>query len=95
MEQVRTNAAKIAFYYLLSLVALLFMSISVGIIVFQIINKNIFDALNRISDVSQEPLKFAISALIISTPLFYVTMRQIFKNLLLVCWKKIRLCVAG
>lgn len=79
MEQ--KNSAKFAFYYLLSLVALLFMSISVGMIIFQVINKYIFDALEKFSEMSQEPLKFAISALIISAPLFYVTMRQIFKNL--------------
>lgn len=81
MEQ-KNNSAKFSFYYLLSLVGLLFMSISVGIILFQIINKYIFDPLDLYSgNFMQEGLKFAISALLISTPIFYVVMREIYKNL--------------
>jgi hypothetical protein len=76
----QANPAKFAFYYLLSLVALLFMSISVGIIIFQIINKNLLDPLEQ-GMFSQELLRFAISALLIATPIFYVLMRQIYINL--------------
>ncbi len=76
------NAAKFAFFYMLSLVALVFMALSTGMIIFQIINKNIIDLLQQYSgSYSPDQLKFAISALIISTPIFYITMRQIHKNL--------------
>jgi hypothetical protein len=85
MEQVTTqpsNSPKYAFYYLLSLFTLLFTAISVGIVIFQIINKYIFDALEQYNfQYQQEPLKFAISALIITTPIFFLTMRQIYKSL--------------
>jgi hypothetical protein len=82
MEQPTTSSApKFAFLYLLSLFTLLLTSISVGMIIFQIINKYIFDALEQFNAYSQEPLKFAISALIISTPIFFFTMRQIQRNL--------------
>jgi len=78
----KSNAAKFAFFYMLSLVALIFMALSTGMIIFQIINKNIPDILNIYQGVfSSDQLKFAISALIISAPIFYVCMRQIFVNL--------------
>lgn len=78
----QNNAAKYAFYYMLSLVALIFMSMSAGMIVFQIINKYIVDVINQYRGrFSPDQLKFAISALIISAPIFYFTTRQIFKNL--------------
>ena len=81
MDQ-QNNSAKFAFFYMLSLVALLFMSLSAGMIIFQIINKNIFDVLNPYQGrYSPEALKFAISALIISVPIFYITTKQIYKNL--------------
>ncbi|MDP2812807.1 MAG: DUF5671 domain-containing protein [bacterium] len=76
------DSAKYAFLYLLSLVALVFMSISVGIIVFQIINKEIVDIINQYSgSYNDEIMKFAISAIIVSTPIYYLTSRQIYKNL--------------
>jgi len=66
------NNAKYAFYYLLSLVALVFVAVNSGIIVFQIINKFIPDSLNNYSDsVSQEMIRFAIASLIFATPVFY------------------------
>jgi hypothetical protein len=77
-----SNSPKYAFYYLLSLFTLLFTAISVGIVIFQIINKYIFDALEQYNfQYQQEPLKFAISALIITAPIFFLTMRQIYKSL--------------
>jgi type II secretory pathway pseudopilin PulG len=82
MEQPTTSSApKFAFLYLLSLFTLLLSSISVGMIIFQIINKYIFDALEPFNVYSQEPLKFAISALIIATPIFLFSMRQIQRSL--------------
>lgn len=76
------DSAKYAFFYLLSLVALVFVSISVGMIVFQIINKEIVDVLNNYSgSYSDDVMKFAISAIIVSAPIYYLTSRQIYKNL--------------
>ena len=63
--------AKYAFYYLLSLVALVFMALSVGMIAYGIIDKTIPDAVNYFSSIDSQ-LKFAISALFIATPIFYV-----------------------
>jgi hypothetical protein len=63
--------AKYAFYYLLSLVALVFMTLSVGMIAYGIIDKTIPDAVNYFSSIDSQ-LKFAISALFIATPIFYV-----------------------
>lgn len=76
------NSPKYAFLYLLSLFTLLFVAISVGMVIFQIINKYIFDALESYNfQYNQELLKFAISALIITAPIFFFTMRQIYKSL--------------
>lgn len=76
------DSAKYAFFYLLSLVSLVFMSISVGIIVFQIINKEIVDIINDyVVSYNDGAMKFAISAIIVSTPIYYLTSRQIYKNL--------------
>ncbi|MDP3042849.1 MAG: DUF5671 domain-containing protein [bacterium] len=78
----QNNSAKFAFFYLLSLVALIFMALASGMIIFQIINKKIIDVLEQFSvSYSPDQLKFAISALIISAPIYYLVMRQIFKSL--------------
>jgi len=75
--------AKFAFFYLLSLVALVFTAISTGMIIFQIINKTIVDDLSLVpGGFSQDALRFAISAIIIAGPIFFVMMRLINKNLL-------------
>lgn len=64
--------AKYAFYYLLSLAALIFMAISVGMIAFSIIDRTIPDILAYSNYYSIDGrLKFAISALLISGPIFY------------------------
>jgi hypothetical protein len=70
------NNAKFAFWYMLSLVALVFMSIATGVIVFQIINQQLVDVLKNTLP-SQETLKVAISAVIISAPIFYWLTRLI------------------
>jgi hypothetical protein len=78
----QNNSAKFAFFYMLSLVALVFMALAGGMIIFQIINKKIVDVLSQYSvSFSPDQLKFAISAIIIAAPIYYLTMRQIFKNL--------------
>jgi hypothetical protein len=82
MEQ--QNSAKFAFYYLLSLVALVFMSLSTGMIIFQIINKAIVDAAGAAPGLFDSgALKFAISAIIIAVPIYYVLAWQIDKSLFL------------
>lgn len=74
------NNAKYAFYYLLSLVALIFTAISVGMVAFGIINYTVFDTLTSRNGVS-DSLKFAISALLIATPIFFVTQSLINRGL--------------
>lgn len=73
-----THNAKYAFYYLLSLAALIFTALSVGMIVFGIIDKSVADALNynSYSNVDSQ-LKFAISALFIAAPIYYFLSRLI------------------
>ena len=74
------NNAKYAFYYLLSLVALIFTALSVGIVAFGIVDKTVADALTSGNWVS-DSLKFAISALIIATPIFFLMQNLINKGL--------------
>lgn len=75
------NGAKFAFYYLLSLAALVFMSIAVGLIAFGIINETISDPLlNNYYNSFNSQFKFAISALIISTPIYFLTISLINKG---------------
>ncbi|MFH1029822.1 MAG: DUF5671 domain-containing protein [bacterium] len=86
MEQSSSNnqSSKFTLFYTLSLVALAFMAVSTGLIIFQIINKHIVDALASYRTCySPEALKFAISAIIISTPIYYVLVWQIYKGLFL------------
>ena len=79
---VTSNAAKFAFFYMLSLVALIFMSLSTGMIIFQIINKKIIDlAYNFPGMFDSGVMKFAISAIIIAAPIYYITTWQINKSL--------------
>jgi len=73
--------AKYAFYYLLSLVALIFVAVSVGMIVYSIIDINVPDALSNYFTNHDSQLKFAISALMIATPIYYIISNLIFKGL--------------
>jgi hypothetical protein len=78
----QNNAAKFAFYYMLSLVSLIFMALAVGMMIFNIIDKYIVDVLNQQFYYGYDSgLKFAISSLLIASPVFYFTMREIHKNL--------------
>jgi hypothetical protein len=73
------NNAKFAFWYMLSLVALIFMALSTGMIFFQVINKTVADVLAGVQGYTDEIMKFAISAIIIATPLYYWMLRLIKK----------------
>ncbi|PKM91286.1 hypothetical protein CVU82_01655 [Candidatus Falkowbacteria bacterium HGW-Falkowbacteria-1] len=77
----KNNNPKYAFYYLLSLVSLIFMAISSAMIIFQIINKNIFDALSNYSGAYDGQMRFGVSALLISAPIFFLMVRLINKGL--------------
>jgi hypothetical protein len=58
------------------------MALAVGMILFQIINKNIVDVVSQYSGrYVAESLRFGISALLISAPVFYFTANKIYKNL--------------
>jgi hypothetical protein len=76
------NNAKFAFYYLLLLVALIFMAISVGLIAFNIINRTIYDPLvySAYNNYNNQ-FKFALSALIFAAPIFYITISLIRRGL--------------
>jgi len=76
------NAAKFAFYYILSLVALIAMAMSTGTVIFQIINKYIVDVVNQFSgSYSDDTMKSMISIIFISTPIYFFVTTQIMKNL--------------
>lgn len=78
----QNNAAKFAFFYMLSLVSLAFTAISCGQVVFQIINKKFPDVVNPyLHQFDSGNLKFAIAAIIIAAPIYYFISWQISKNL--------------
>ena len=78
----QNNSAKFTFFYLISLISLTFIVLSVGNIIFQIINKHVVDIINTYSGTySASSLKFAIASLIIATPIYYLSVNQINKNL--------------
>lgn len=77
----KNNNPKFAFYYLLSLVALIFVAVSSAIIIFQIIDKNIIDALVDRAYVNNGSLRFSISALLVSAPIFFMMLKFINKGL--------------
>lgn len=72
---------KFTFFYLLSLVSLIFFALCSGMIVFQLIGKYVVDIFSSNSIVSASQLKFAISAILISAPVYYFSTRQIYKGL--------------
>ncbi|MEI7620336.1 MAG: DUF5671 domain-containing protein [Candidatus Falkowbacteria bacterium] len=78
----KINSPRFAFYYLLALVALIFMAIATGQILFQIINQTLPDIFGQYgTDFSSDVLKFAISAILIASPIFYVVSNLIYKSL--------------
>ena len=76
------NNAKFAFFYVLSLVALIFVALSTGNIIFQVINKYIVDVIDQYRNVYlNEAMKFSISAIIVATPIYFIVTRYIYKSL--------------
>ena len=82
MTQEKHSAAKYTFYYLLALIALLFTAIGIGQIVFQIINICIPETtFSYYAIASQAILRFGISSIIVTSPIFYFLTRRINKDL--------------
>lgn len=78
------HSAKYSFYYILSLIALIFLGISVGLVIFTIINKSIVDPLldNYYSYRGMNSsLRFAISAILIAAPIYYYSVFLINRGL--------------
>ena len=75
------NNAKFTFLYLLSLVALGFVAVSCGTILFQIINKLVADVGMASGTFSQEAAKFGIAAIFVAAPVYYLTTRQLLKDM--------------
>ena len=79
METNNHNSPKYAFLYMLSLVSLMFTGFSVGMIVFQIINKHVPDAINQFgTSFDTGALRFALSALIVAAPVFFIVNYPLF-----------------
>lgn len=76
----KNNNAKYAFLYMFSLVALLFVALGTGQVIFQAINKFIVDTALPYA-FNSDLLKMAISALVISIPVYYLVMRYLEKSL--------------
>ena len=75
--------AKFAFFYMLSLIALIFTSLAAGMVIFQIINKKIIDPIILApGGFNQAELKFAISAILIAAPLYFIMVWLINKEIL-------------
>lgn len=82
MENRKNNSAKFAFLYMLSLVSLAFVSINVGQIIFQLINKYIVDVLAQNNAAfSSEILTFAIASIVVATPTYYFSNKFIYQSL--------------
>ncbi|MEI7497961.1 MAG: DUF5671 domain-containing protein [Candidatus Falkowbacteria bacterium] len=82
MEPLKTqgsHTAKFAFYYLLSLVTLLFTALSVGMVWFAVIDLKVADTLAMGTDSGS--LRFALSALLIAAPIYFWMARSIAVSL--------------
>ncbi len=76
------NSAKITFFYLLSLFGLVFAALTSGMILFQVINKLIPDVVGTYSGrYSTSQLRFAISAVIVASPVYFWMTSLIQKSL--------------
>lgn len=73
--------AKYAFFYFLSLVALILTATSVGAIIFQLIDKFIPDGLNIAFNYGRSSVSWELSILIISAPVYFITNYKINKGL--------------
>ncbi|TSC57013.1 MAG: hypothetical protein G01um101418_45 [Parcubacteria group bacterium Gr01-1014_18] len=75
-----TNSAQYAFWYLLSLVALSFTATSVGMILYQVVNKYVPDLVTNYSAAySSGAIKFAVSSIIIGAPIYFLAVSKINK----------------
>lgn len=77
----KNHNPKFAFYYLLSLVALIFTAISSAIIIFQIVDKSVNDILVDYAYNNDGGLRFGISALFVAAPIFFLMLRLINNGL--------------
>ncbi len=75
----KNHDAKFTFYYLLSLVALIFVAISAGIILFNIVDNFFPDTLRPYSNMAS--LRFAISSLIVASPVYFLMLKLINKGI--------------
>jgi len=76
------HPAKFAFFYLLSLASLVALALASGAVIFQIINKHFSESSNIYSGrFSPDAIKFAISALVIAAPIYFLSMKRIAKSL--------------
>ncbi|HNW56009.1 MAG TPA: DUF5671 domain-containing protein [bacterium] len=76
------QSPKFSFFYLLSLISLLFTALPAGMVAFQLINKWLPDPLTGYTaSYTSDSLKFALSALLIAVPVYFWTMHQINRGL--------------
>lgn len=76
------QSPKFSFFYLLSLISLLFTALPAGMVAFQLINKWLPDPLTGYTaSYTSDSLKFALSALLIAVPVYFWTMYQINRGL--------------
>lgn len=76
------QSPKFSFFYLLSLISLLFTALPAGMVAFQLINKWLPDPLTGYTaSYSSGNLKFALSSLLIAVPVYFWTMFQINRGL--------------
>ncbi|MFA6458663.1 MAG: DUF5671 domain-containing protein [Patescibacteria group bacterium] len=77
-----SDHAKHAFFYLIAFFALGFVATAIGQVIFQLINHTLVETTSSYSgDYLQSILRFAISALIISAPIYYLATRKINSDL--------------
>ncbi|MDD4412852.1 MAG: DUF5671 domain-containing protein [Patescibacteria group bacterium] len=77
------NNAKFTFFYLLSLVSLIFTALGTGMILFQIINKQIFDVgADYGNSYTDEAMRFGIAALFVAAPVYFLITRAINKSVI-------------
>lgn len=81
--QQKNNSAYFAFLYIVSLISLGFLAISSGMILFQLINKFVPDPLapSYLACFQSGAIKFAISAIIVSAPIYYIAIYAINKHI--------------
>jgi hypothetical protein len=78
----KQNNAKVAFFYCLSIVALVIFAIGVGTAFFSVIDKLMPNLGAAIYDSGSQPLKFAIASIVIAGPLYYWLVWRLRKDLL-------------